>query len=222
MLLPMMSEKFWPHLTNVYRVHMCVGCISTLSWCSTVGFHCCWGLLCCCYLLQGNFSYCHQWHSPRQSLLLHTWLCQSQDLSSTFFPATRPRASDQCLQWQGRKMGKVVRKLCVKYHALWGCKKCGWMSFFNVFLSSLTLTLLCFQDNFQGNIEFIECKFTYPSRPDIQVLNGLNVSVKPGQTLAFVGSSGCGKSTSVQLLERFYDPDHGKVVRETKCNRLNM
>uniref|UniRef100_A0A3P8SCV1 Bile salt export pump n=1 Tax=Amphiprion percula TaxID=161767 RepID=A0A3P8SCV1_AMPPE len=67
-------------------------------------------------------------------------------------------------------------------------------------------------DNFQGNIEFIDCKFTYPTRPDIQVLNGLNVAVKPGQTLAFVGSSGCGKSTSVQLLERFYDPDHGRVL----------
>ncbi|KAF7670004.1 hypothetical protein LDENG_00090250 [Lucifuga dentata] len=67
-------------------------------------------------------------------------------------------------------------------------------------------------DNFQGNIEFIDCKFTYPTRPDIQVLNGLNMLVKPGQTLAFVGSSGCGKSTSVQLLERFYDPDHGKVL----------
>uniref|UniRef100_A0AAQ4Q1P5 Bile salt export pump n=1 Tax=Gasterosteus aculeatus aculeatus TaxID=481459 RepID=A0AAQ4Q1P5_GASAC len=67
-------------------------------------------------------------------------------------------------------------------------------------------------ENFQGNLEFIDCKFTYPTRPDMQVLNGLNVSVKPGQTLAFVGSSGCGKSTSVQLLERFYDPDHGRVV----------
>ncbi|XP_056156884.1 bile salt export pump-like [Lampris incognitus] len=65
---------------------------------------------------------------------------------------------------------------------------------------------------FRGDIEFIDCKFTYPTRPDIQVLNGLNVSVKPGQTLAFVGSSGCGKSTSVQLLERFYDPDRGKVL----------
>uniref|UniRef100_A0AAQ5Z9G7 Bile salt export pump n=1 Tax=Amphiprion ocellaris TaxID=80972 RepID=A0AAQ5Z9G7_AMPOC len=64
----------------------------------------------------------------------------------------------------------------------------------------------------EGNIEFIDCKFTYPTRPDIQVLNGLNVAVKPGQTLAFVGSSGCGKSTSVQLLERFYDPDHGRVL----------
>ncbi|XP_030642513.1 bile salt export pump [Chanos chanos] len=67
-------------------------------------------------------------------------------------------------------------------------------------------------DGFKGHVEFIDCKFTYPSRPDIQVLNGLNVSVKPGQTLAFVGSSGCGKSTSVQLLERFYDPDQGQVL----------
>ncbi|KAK1805692.1 hypothetical protein P4O66_001959 [Electrophorus voltai] len=67
-------------------------------------------------------------------------------------------------------------------------------------------------DDFKGEIEFKDCKFTYPSRPDIQVLNGLTVSVKPGQTLAFVGSSGCGKSTSVQLLERFYDPDFGRVL----------
>ncbi|XP_068446529.1 bile salt export pump isoform X2 [Clinocottus analis] len=67
-------------------------------------------------------------------------------------------------------------------------------------------------ENFQGNIEFIDCKFTYPTRPDMQVLKGLNISVKPGQTLAFVGSSGCGKSTSVQLLERFYDPDQGRVL----------
>ncbi|KAM7365462.1 hypothetical protein PAMP_016383 [Pampus punctatissimus] len=78
-------------------------------------------------------------------------------------------------------------------------------------------------DNFQGNIEFIDCKFTYPTRPDIQVLNGLNVSVKPGQTLAFVGSSGCGKSTSVQLLERFYDPDHGRVLIDGHdSNRVNV
>ncbi|NXS02068.1 ABCBB protein, partial [Oxylabes madagascariensis] len=66
--------------------------------------------------------------------------------------------------------------------------------------------------DFKGSIEFLNCKFTYPSRPDIQVLKGLSISVKPGQTLAFVGSSGCGKSTSVQLLERFYDPEKGSVV----------
>ncbi|OXB76842.1 UNVERIFIED_CONTAM: hypothetical protein H355_002535 [Colinus virginianus] len=67
-------------------------------------------------------------------------------------------------------------------------------------------------DDFRGSIEFLNCKFTYPSRPDIQVLKGLSVAVKPGQTLAFVGSSGCGKSTSVQLLERFYDPEKGSVL----------
>ncbi|XP_054914982.1 bile salt export pump [Poeciliopsis prolifica] len=78
-------------------------------------------------------------------------------------------------------------------------------------------------DNFQGNLDFIECKFTYPTRPDIQVLNGLNVSVKPGQTLAFVGSSGCGKSTSVQLLERFYDPDDGKLLIDGhESTRVNV
>jgi len=40
------------------------------------------------------------------------------------------------------------------------------------------------------------------------------MSVKPGQTLALVGQSGCGKSTSVQLIERFYDPLEGQVVSE--------
>ena len=76
-------------------------------------------------------------------------------------------------------------------------------------------SLCAWQDKFKGEVEFLDCRFTYPSRPDVQVLRGLAVSVKPGQTLAFVGSSGCGKSTSVQLLERFYDPDEGKVVHDT-------
>ena len=57
-----------------------------------------------------------------------------------------------------------------------------------------------------------EVVFSYPSRPDIPVLRGLSLEVKKGQTLALVGSSGCGKSTVVQLLERFYDPLAGTVV----------
>lgn len=44
-----------------------------------------------------------------------------------------------------------------------------------------------------------------------QILNGLNLEAKPGQTVALVGSSGCGKSTTVQLLLRFYDPHDGEV-----------
>lgn len=46
--------------------------------------------------------------------------------------------------------------------------------------------------------------------------------MKPGQTLAFVGSSGCGKSTSVQLLERFYDPDKGQVVGNSSNVQRNL
>ncbi|XP_029442921.1 LOW QUALITY PROTEIN: multidrug resistance protein 1-like [Rhinatrema bivittatum] len=68
--------------------------------------------------------------------------------------------------------------------------------------------------NFAGNIEFRNIKFVYPTRPEVQVLQGLNISVAKGQTLALVGSSGCGKSTSIQLLERFYDPAEGEVMAD--------
>ncbi|PIO38047.1 hypothetical protein AB205_0072970, partial [Aquarana catesbeiana] len=67
---------------------------------------------------------------------------------------------------------------------------------------------------YEGNLEFKDTKFVYPTRPKVQVLQGLNVKVAKGQTLALVGSSGCGKSTSVQLLERFYDPVDGKVLAD--------
>ncbi|NWX59965.1 MDR1 protein, partial [Promerops cafer] len=68
--------------------------------------------------------------------------------------------------------------------------------------------------HFEGNIEFRNIHFVYPTRPEVQVLQGLNVKVKKGQTLALVGSSGCGKSTSIQLLERFYDPVEGQVLAD--------
>ncbi|XP_076187473.1 ATP-binding cassette sub-family B member 5 isoform X2 [Aptenodytes patagonicus] len=68
--------------------------------------------------------------------------------------------------------------------------------------------------NFEGNIEFRNIHFVYPTRPEFQVLQGLNVKVNKGQTLALVGSSGCGKSTSIQLLERFYDPVEGQVLAD--------
>ncbi|XP_054129760.1 ATP-binding cassette sub-family B member 5 isoform X3 [Melozone crissalis] len=68
--------------------------------------------------------------------------------------------------------------------------------------------------HFEGNIEFRNVHFVYPTRPEVRVLQGLNVKVKKGQTLALVGSSGCGKSTSIQLLERFYDPVEGQVLAD--------
>ncbi|KAM3821027.1 ATP-binding cassette sub-family B member 5 [Vipera latastei] len=67
-------------------------------------------------------------------------------------------------------------------------------------------------DKFEGNIEFKDIHFAYPTRTEVQVLQGLSIKISKGQTLALVGSSGCGKSTSIQLLERFYDPISGQVI----------
>lgn len=68
------------------------------------------------------------------------------------------------------------------------------------------------QENMDGHFTFSNIVFNYPTRPDVLVLKGLNAEVKPGQTVALVGQSGCGKSTCIQLLERFYDPNEGTVV----------
>jgi ABC-type multidrug transport system fused ATPase/permease subunit len=62
-----------------------------------------------------------------------------------------------------------------------------------------------------GDICFKGVKFNYPSRPDVPVLQGLDLNIRHGETVALVGSSGCGKSTTVQLIQRFYDPLEGEV-----------
>jgi ATP-binding cassette subfamily B (MDR/TAP) protein 1 len=64
----------------------------------------------------------------------------------------------------------------------------------------------------KGHIEFKNVHFRYPTRPDTPVLRGVNLKIRPGQYVAFVGASGCGKSTSIGLLERFYDPLVGQVL----------
>uniref|UniRef100_A0A915EIP5 ABC-type xenobiotic transporter n=1 Tax=Ditylenchus dipsaci TaxID=166011 RepID=A0A915EIP5_9BILA len=64
----------------------------------------------------------------------------------------------------------------------------------------------------RGAISFNNIHFAYPLRKDIKVLDGISFSVQPGQKIAFVGSSGCGKSTSINLLLRFYDPDQGTIT----------
>ncbi|XP_027272219.1 ATP-binding cassette sub-family B member 5 isoform X3 [Cricetulus griseus] len=67
-------------------------------------------------------------------------------------------------------------------------------------------------DTCEGNLEFREVSFFYPCRPEVPVLRDLSLSIEKGKTVAFVGSSGCGKSTCVQLLQRFYDPVKGQVL----------
>nr|XP_019784490.2 phosphatidylcholine translocator ABCB4 isoform X8 [Tursiops truncatus] len=78
-------------------------------------------------------------------------------------------------------------------------------------------------DKFEGNVTLNEVVFNYPTRPNVPVLQGLSLEVKKGQTLALVGSSGCGKSTVVQLLERFYDPLAGTVLLDgQEAKKLNI
>jgi len=60
-------------------------------------------------------------------------------------------------------------------------------------------------------LTFKDVRFAYPSRPQNMIFNGLNLSVHQGETLALVGSSGGGKSTVIQLTERFYDPISGTI-----------
>jgi ABC-type multidrug transport system fused ATPase/permease subunit len=66
----------------------------------------------------------------------------------------------------------------------------------------------------RGMVDIKDSEFEYPSRPDVAVLRGLSLGVTPGKTLALVGESGCGKSTVVGLLERFYDVRDGSVMVE--------
>lgn len=63
----------------------------------------------------------------------------------------------------------------------------------------------------EGNIRFEDVNFRYPTRPTVRVLRGLSLDVKAGSYVALVGASGCGKSTTIQLIERFYDVQGGSI-----------
>jgi ATP-binding cassette subfamily B protein len=64
----------------------------------------------------------------------------------------------------------------------------------------------------RGAIAFRQVLFRYPSRPDRSTLEGFDLEVTPGETVALVGPSGAGKTTVFQLLLRFYDPQDGTIA----------
>eukprot|EP00262_Sarcandra_glabra_P000204 TRINITY_DN1028_c0_g1_i1.p1 TRINITY_DN1028_c0_g1~~TRINITY_DN1028_c0_g1_i1.p1 ORF type:complete len:1276 (-),score=248.81 TRINITY_DN1028_c0_g1_i1:261-4088(-) len=77
--------------------------------------------------------------------------------------------------------------------------------------------------NVRGDIELQHVSFKYPTRPDVQIFRDLSLSIPPGQTVALVGESGSGKSTVIGLLERFYDPDSGKILLDgVEIQKFNL
>lgn len=72
--------------------------------------------------------------------------------------------------------------------------------------------IICSDGSFLGDIELRNVYFNYPMRPDIPVLRGVSLNAGRGQYIALVGSSGCGKSTAIGLLERFYDVKDGEIL----------
>ena len=69
---------------------------------------------------------------------------------------------------------------------------------------------LSFQD-VRGDVKMSNVVFSYPSRPEVPVLNGIDLHIKAGQTIGLVGPSGCGKSTILHVLQRLYRHTGGKV-----------
>ena len=61
-------------------------------------------------------------------------------------------------------------------------------------------------------MRFEHVEFRYPSRPDQAAIHDLSLSIEPGETVALVGPSGAGKTTLFQLLQRFHDPQTGRIT----------
>lgn len=78
-------------------------------------------------------------------------------------------------------------------------------------------------ESVEGAIEFRDVHFCYPTRPTQPVLRGVDLKIEPGQYIALVGSSGCGKSTIISLMERFYNPKKGSIIMDGRdISQLNL
>ena len=64
----------------------------------------------------------------------------------------------------------------------------------------------------RGRIQFENVTFSYPARPAVKALDEVDLMIEPGETVAFVGPSGAGKTTIIQMILRFYDPQTGRIL----------
>ncbi|KAK1437202.1 hypothetical protein QVD17_02990 [Tagetes erecta] len=83
--------------------------------------------------------------------------------------------------------------------------------------SGLTLEIV------KGEIKIRHVSFKYPTRPDVEIFHDLCLTVHSGKTVALVGESGSGKSTVIQLLQRFYNPDSGRITLDgTELHKFQL
>lgn len=122
--------------------------------------------------------------------------------------------SDYCLKAHEREMFMVI----------WPANFKNYLHLSYICASSLCLTRLIIsliqslpkpfykQSSCEGHVSVNEVNFSYPSRTQAHVLKNLSFDVQSGKTVALVGQSGCGKSTTLQLIQRCYDPCDGQIV----------
>ena len=78
-------------------------------------------------------------------------------------------------------------------------------------------------EDIKGDVELKDVYFSYPTRSEHLVFDGFSLRVPSGTTMALVGESGCGKSTVINLVERFYDPQAGQVLVDgVNIRRMNL
>ncbi|CAO2038517.1 unnamed protein product [Urochloa humidicola] len=78
-------------------------------------------------------------------------------------------------------------------------------------------------EKFMGDVELRDVHFSYPIRPEQSIFSGFSITIRTGTTMALVGESGCGKSTVISLVERFYDPQSGEVLLDgMNLKQLNL
>uniref|UniRef100_A0A7E4VVU9 ABC-type xenobiotic transporter n=1 Tax=Panagrellus redivivus TaxID=6233 RepID=A0A7E4VVU9_PANRE len=103
------------------------------------------------------------------------------------------------------------------YFPVYARSRVALTNLYNIATHSISMTVKPelpegYQKHVSGEIAFKNITFSYPNRPNFNVLNDFNLHIPPGTTVALVGTSGCGKSTIIQLIARMYRPISGTVT----------